>query len=222
MTNRFLLGRVDITDNLQFVYETIQSGNPNVVVINLDEDNQQLMHSQNVLGGTELLPPPEALMAEIDGDEQMYDYIYSMHFGDPFIAQYVTALIAALKVGKSLLMYYPTLDPSETKTVPKLIDQFWKNFGIGIGLLGHNDGVYDYNKLPLWLRLLYLGRMIGYKEFLFDYPQGNAIDGPVMELLLQDIRPFTTTFQLQEQINFVLSYWKHLQMNPNTKIPFHL
>ena len=222
MTDRFLIGRVDITDNLQFVYETIQSGNPNVVVINLDEDNQQLRNSRNVLGGTELLPPVEACMAEVDGDEQMYDYIYSMHFGDPFVVQYVTVLIAALHQGKSILMYYPTLDPSETKTVPKLISQFWNNFGIGIGLLGINDGVYDISKTPLWLRLLYLGRIIGYKEFLIEYPQGNALDGPIMELLLQDIRPFTTTYQLQEQINFVLSYWKHLQMNPNTKIPFHL
>lgn len=222
MTDRFLIGRVDITDNLQFVYETIQSGNPNVVVINLDEDNQQLKHSRNVLGGTELLPPVEALYAEVDGDEQMYDYVYSMHFGDPFVVQYVTVLIAALHQGKSILMYYPTLDPSETKTVPKLISQFWNNFGIGIGLLGINDGVYDISKTPLWLRLMYMGRIIGYKEFLIQYPQDSPLDGPVMELLLQDIRPFTTTYQLQEQINFVLSYWKHLQMNPNTKIPFHL
>lgn len=222
MTDRFLIGRIDITDNLQFVYETIQSGNPNVIVINLDEDNQQLMHSQNVLGGTELLPTVDCLRAEVDGDEQLYDYLYSMHFGDPFVVQYVTALIAALHQGKSILMYYPTLDPSEIKTVPKLIDQFWKNFGIGIGLLGINDGIYDISKTPLWLRLMYMARIIGYKEFLIEYPQNNPLDESIMSLLLEDIRPFTTTYQLQEQINFILSYWKHLQMNPNTKIPFHL
>ncbi len=215
----FFSGRIDITDNLPFVLEVLQNPNPNVVVINLDEDNQQLKSSQNVLGGTELLPPPEALMAEIDGDEQMYDYIYSLHFTDPFVIQYVTALIAALYQGKSLLMYYPTLDPSETKTVPKLVDQFWNNFGIGIGIVNHNDGVYDYNKLPLWLRMLYLSRIIDVRTFLSQYPLGCSVESPIMDLLLSDLKPYAD--DLQNQINYVMQYWAHLKNNPQLKIPFH-
>ena len=217
--DRFLTGRIDITDNLPFVLEMTLSQNPDLIIINLDEDNQQLKSSQNVLGGTELLPPPEALMAEIDGDEQMYDYIYSMHFNDQFVIQYVTALIAALHQGKTLLMYYPTLDPTETKTVPKLIDQFWKNFGIGIGLFGYNDGVYDLTKQPLWYKLLYLSRIIRVDEFLIGFPVPTSLDVPIMELLLEDLRPFGN--DLQSRINFVYSYWRHIKENPNVKIPFH-
>lgn len=220
MTNRFLLGRIDITDNLQFVYETIQSGNPNVVVINLDEDNQQLMHSQNVLGGTELLPDVNCIAAEIDGDEQLYDYLYTMHFGDPFVVQYVTALIAALHQGKSLLMYYPTLDPSETKTVPKLIDQFWKNFGIGIGILGICNGQYNMNLLSLWCKLLYINNIISVKEFLFESPTEVLIQDPeVVEKLIFDILPYGD--EINTKIQFIKSYWMHIKTNPNLKIPFH-
>lgn len=220
MTNRFLLGRIDITDNLQFVYETIQSGNPNVVVINLDEDNQQLMHSQNVLGGTELLPDVNCIAAEIDGDEQLYDYLYTMHFGDPFVVQYVTALIAALHQGKSLLMYYPTLDPSETKTAPKLIDQFWKNFGIGIGILGICNGQYNMNLLPLWCKLLYINNIISVKEFLFESPTEVLIQDPeVVEKLIFDILPYGD--EINTKIQFIKSYWMHIKTNPNLKIPFH-
>ena len=220
MTNRFLLGRIDITDNLQFVYETIQSGNPNVVVINLDEDNQQLMHSQNVLGGTELLPDVNCIAAEIDGDEQLYDYLYTMHFGDPFVVQYVTALIAALHQGKSLLMYYPTLDPSETKTVPKLIDQFWKNFGIGIGILGICNGQYNMNLLSLWCKLLYINNIISVKEFLFESPTEVLIQDPeVVEKLIFDILPYGD--EINTKIQFIKSYWMHIKTNTNLKIPFH-
>lgn len=214
-----LTGRIDITDNLQFVMETIHSQNPSVVVINLDEDNQQLKQCQNVLGGVELLPSPSAIACEIDGDEASYDYFYSMHFTDPFVVQYVTAIIAALRIGKNILMYYPTLDPSETKTVPKLIDQFWKNFGIGIGLLGYNIGVIDGTKSDLWARLLYTARVIPVEEFLSEYTLGAPVDDPIMELLLSDIKPFAATFQ--EGIDFVMRYWAHLKEKPGLQIPFH-
>lgn len=215
----FLTGRIDITDDLPFVLQAIQSQDPSLVIINLDEDNEQLKHSQNVLGGTEFLPDVNCIYAEIDGDEQTYDYLYSMHFQDPHLVQYVTALIAVLHMGKNILMYYPTLDPAETKTVPKLIDQFWNNFGIGIGLLGYNIGVYDNNRIDLWAKLLYTGRMIGPMEFLAVFPSQCSLETSIMELLLADIRPFADDFQ--QGINYILSIWKHIKERPDLKIPFH-
>lgn len=219
--NMILTGRIDITDNLQFVMETIYSQNPSVVVINLDEDNQQLNHMSQVLGGAVLLPTPEIIACEIDGDEQSYDYLYTLHFQDQFVIEYVTALIAALRVGKSILMYYPTLDPSETKTVPKLIDQFWKNFGIGIGLLGICNGQYDTRPQmsDLWAQMLYTARIIPANEFLSVFTLGAPLSTPIMGLLLEDLRPVSTGFQ--EGIDFVMRYWAHLKEKPNLKIPFH-
>lgn len=220
--NMVLTGRIDITDNLQFVMETIYSQNPSVVVINLDEDNQQLKNcGQQVLGGTELLPPVEAVYAEIDGDEQSYDYIYSMHFQDQFVIEYVTAIIAALRMGKSFLLYYPTLNPSETKTVPKLIDQFWKNFGIGIGILGVCNGQYDTRPQmsDLWAQMLYTARIIPANEFLSLFTLGAPLSTPIMSLLLDDLKPVASDFQ--EGIDFVMRYWAHLKEKPNLKIPFH-
>ena len=215
----FLTGRIDITDNLPFVVQAVQNQDPSVVVINLDEDSQQLKKCHNVLGGTELLPGVNALMAEIDGDEQTYDYLYSMQFQDPFVVQYVSAIIAALHIGKNILMYYPTLDPAETKTVPKLIDQFWNNFGIGIGLLGYNIGVYDNTKINIWAKMLYTARVIGPMEFLASYPGECSLDGPIMELLLADIRPVADDFD--KGIAYILSLWKHIKAKPDLKIPFH-
>lgn len=215
-----LTGRIDITDNLPFVIETINSQNPSVVVINLDEDNQQLKNNRCVLGGTELLPSPDIIMCEIDGDEATYDYLYSMHFRDPFVVQYVTAIIGALYAGKSILMYYPTLDPSETKTVPKLIDQFWRNFGIGIGLLGYNIGVYDNSKLPLWCKLLYTANIMNPKEFMILAPVeqlGNDME--IMEKLMFELSPYGTI--IQDKLNYLTSYWRNIKKTHNLKIPFH-
>lgn len=219
MTERILTGVMDITDNLPLVLDMVQSQIPEVVVINLDEDNLQLKSSQNVLGGVELLPPPEALMAEIDGDEQSYDIIYNMHYEDPFVVQYVTALIGALYRGKRILMYYPTLDPSETKTVQKLINIFWQRYGIGIGVLGRNQGCYDLKCVPMWLKMIYTSRIIGPMEFLAKYPIDAVIEAPVMSLLVDDIRPIDPNPENQHK--FVLSLWKHIKEKPNIQIPFY-
>lgn len=220
MTNeRILTGTIDITDNLPFILDLSQNANPCVVIINLDEDNMQLKSSRNVLGGVELLPPPEALMAEIDGDEQTYDIIYNMHFDTEFVTKYVTCLIGALYIGKRIILYYPSLDPSENNTVKKLLEMFWKRYGIGIGIMGRNMGMYDITCTPIWLKMLYTGMIIGPIEFLAKYPIDAVLEAPIMDRLLNDIRPVSTDIKVQHK--YIMSIWKHIKEKPNLQIPFY-
>ena len=75
-----LLGTIYITDNDQIIYQANLS---NTKIINLDEDGT-LMENPAFIGGTCLLPPIDAKIAEADGNEQLYDSIYSQHLNMPF------------------------------------------------------------------------------------------------------------------------------------------
>ena len=212
-----LTGRIDITDNLDFVKEVVFSRPINTTVINLDEDLK--LESDNVLGGGPLLPPPEAIMAEIDGDEPAYDIIYNMYYdNDHFIIHYVSAIINYLYRGNNLLLYYPDLNPTESMTIPKFLNLFWNRYGIGIGILNQRDCVYDWKCIPMWLNMMYTARMIPTRDFLCKYPTDAYVEEPILELLVNDIRPINKTFQ--EKKNYVVSLIKKFKEKPDLKIPF--
>ena len=116
------------------------------------------------------------------------------------------------------MLYYPNLDPSESKTVPKLIDMFWRRYGIGIGILGLSNGVYDMTCIPIWLKMMYGQKLIGPIEFLAKYPLDARIEDQVMMSLLEDIRPHCNNLESSKQ--YIISIWKHIKEKPNLKIPF--
>jgi hypothetical protein len=50
----------------------------------------------NYIGGTCLLPPIDAKIAESDGDEMKYDACYSTHLLQPYQRQFIASLIGYL------------------------------------------------------------------------------------------------------------------------------
>ena len=73
MNRPFLKGDISITDNLEMVTDFAINPPQNLTIVNLDEFTE--FQDNNVLGGVALLPPPEAVMAQVDGDEQSYNII---------------------------------------------------------------------------------------------------------------------------------------------------
>jgi hypothetical protein len=117
VTKSILIGRIDITDNLDFVKEVLMNPDPNTILINLDEFNNSL-NGPYTIQGVELLPPPEAVIAEQESDMEAYDFIYDAWYNQPELNLFVTGLIASLYQGKNILMYYPDLNPAESITIP--------------------------------------------------------------------------------------------------------
>lgn len=213
-----LTGRIDITDNLDFVKEVVFTRPLNTTIINLDEEVK--LDSDNVLGGGALLPPPEAIMAEIDGDEPSYDAIYNMYYdNDPFVIHYVSAIINYLYRGNNLLLYYPDLNPTESMTIPKFLKLFWDRYGICIGVINQRDCAYDWKCIPMWLNMMYTARMLPTRDFLLKYPIDARVEEPILELLVNDIRPINKTFIEKKQ--YVLSLIRKIKQKPELKIPFY-
>lgn len=213
----FLKGNIFITDQL----EVVQSAPSNVQVISMDEDGAlDVIIGLNVIGGTCLLPPIDAKIAESDGDEIRYDTVYSEHLLAPFQRQFISALIAYLYRGLGdILIYLP--DISDTITCRKFIHHISTLYGIKIGIVGHFDPVqancyFDETCIPMWLNMIYEVNVISPYEYLRLYPLDAIIPDYVMKKLNDDIRPYGV-HNLKDLEYFVKVLHNQIHINPKVE-----
>ena len=217
MSSRDLLkGRIDITDNIILIRDILNSLADSTVIINLDEDNKLV--GDIVIQGTMLLPPPEAIIAEQDGDEFTYDSVMNDYYNIPDLQLFVTGIINSLYQGINILLYYPDLNPAESITVPKLLDLFWNKFGIGIGIIGVREGFYNYKNTPMWLNMLYNVDAINGYQFLTLYPTNAIILDGFMSKLINEIRPIDEGSK--GKINTIYRLRERLHEKPTTREVF--
>ena len=217
MSSRDLLkGRIDITDNIILIRDILNSLADSTVIINLDEDNKLV--GDIVIQGTMLLPPPEAIIAEQDGDELTYDNVMNDYYNIPDLQLFVTGIINSLYQGINILIYYPDLNPAESITVPKLLNLFWNKFGIGIGIIGAREGFYNYKNIPMWLNMLYNVDAINGYQYLTMYPINAIILDGFMSKLINEIRPIDKGSK--GKINTILRLRERLHEKANTREVF--
>lgn len=208
-----LKGSIYLTDDINVVYQ-FPIG-PTGKIINLDED-ELLPKDNNVIGGTCLLPPIAAKIAESDGDEQSYDNFYRDHLLESYQQEFIGALLAFLYKGGNLLIFLP--DMGYTVTRDKLCGLIYQLYGIHIGII--NDQIngncyYDNTAIPIWLNLIYEARVISGYEYLTMYPIDAVLNNQkIMNLLLDELKPYDRTYE--EKINHILQL--HKQLHKNNKI----
>jgi hypothetical protein len=119
MERPILKGRFGITDNFDFVRDLMNVQDSGNIIINLDEDTKFV--GNNVITGVVLLPPPEAVMAESDGDEVAYNFILQDYYMSPQVQLYVTGILRNLYLGLNIILYSPDVHSKESVTVPKIL-----------------------------------------------------------------------------------------------------
>lgn len=199
-----LKGSIFITTDINNVINTINML-PDVRIINLAEYNEMELDPRYFVPGTVLLPPVEALIAEVDGDEDKYNHIYYEYLKLPHIQEYMASIIAFLYMGGKLLLYYP--DSEYNNTLNKLIYFIMNIYGIGIGIVGENGEIisgYCYNAdleyFQLDLIFFYTG-IISWKDYLYLYPSNLVIPMHILNILMNQIRPYGDN--LEEKINVI-------------------
>ena len=224
MNEVILKGTINITSDIDVVYNFPLDGNNKI--INLDEDGLLLEDDNNIIGGSCLLPPILAKIAESDGDEYNYEMLYKEHLLSTYQQQFIAALIAALYRGKNLLLFMPEL--GYTFTRDRLCLYLFQLYGIQMGILEFHEkaGIYpkvlcwyDTSSTPIWLNLIYEARVIGPYEYLINYPiDANLRSNPkIMNMLINDIRPYAKT--MEEKMVIIIDLHKKLHKNPNIRIP---
>lgn len=207
-----LKGTIYITDNLEYIYNTPLDGSTKI--ISLDEDDV-LKEGNHIIGGTCLLPPMEAKIAEADGNEFLYDNAYRNHLLLPYQQQFISALISFLYKGGNLLLFLPEL--GYTNTTEKLIQHLYMNYGIHPGLIGNPNPViancyYDARCIPMWLNLMYTANVLSPFDFLYLLPEDAQISSnEIMNKLIFEIKPYGKT--LNDRIGYILRFHKIIHKN---------
>lgn len=208
--NIILTGTIYVTDDLQLVRSVPDR---TVKIISLDEENTISPNEPNVIVGTCLLPPMEALIAEVDGDEDLYDAYYLNHLNEPSIQEFIGAIISALYKGISLLIYAPMM--KENIFVSKLRSHLWVLYGIGIGIAGGEPCQFDPRCIPIWLNMMYFANVISFNEFLLYYPENGHMDDMIINKLIVDIKPVADSYD--SRLRALKIYQQRLKKNPKTQ-----
>lgn len=210
-----LKGSISITDNLNFINEVLYSM-PYTRVISLDENNTINTEHPNVIGGTCLLPPINALIAEADGDEGLFDMYYAEHFTTSFVDMFMGAIINYLISGGDLVIYYPELN---SIIASKLMDMIWKRYGIGIGIVGQKEHFYDYSCLPIWLGYAYTNKVINARDYLKVMPTNVIIPDLIMNQIIFEISPLEDDYN--DSVNYIYSLVHKFKEKPGLIIPIY-
>lgn len=213
----FLTGTITLTTDDKLIYETPLL--PMTKIISMDEDNV-LMKTPDVIGGTCLLPPIEAKIAEIDGNLAQFEAIYADHLSAPFQHEFMSALIAYLYRGGHIIIFLSEL--GYTNTLKVFIGLIWQLYGLHIGLIGSQDPIegscfYDEKCIPMWLNDIYMANVLSPFEFLAMYPLDAAFTNKfIMKKLILEIRPYGAK-TVNEKIEYIMHLHKLLHKNPNVR-----
>ncbi len=211
-----LKGTIYITDDPNIIYNI--PINSNTKVINMDEDDI-LVNTDAMLVGTCLLPPVEAKIAEVDGNEALYDSIYASHLLEPYQQQFISAMLSYLYKGGNLMIFLPEIGTTYTRE--KFIYHLFSRYGVHCGLVGHpnpqiSNCYYDNRCIPLWLNLIYSVNVISATEYLLNYPVDATINNNmIINKLIDELNPYGNT--INDKINYILRYHKLIHNNSNLR-----
>lgn len=210
-----LKGTIYITDNPEVVYNAPLT---TTKIVNLDEDGI-LQDNEAFLGGTCLLPPLEAKIAEVDNNEIQYDQFYQSHLLEPYQQQFIAALVSYLYKGGNLVLFLPELG---LNTRDKLVQHMWILYGIHIGIIGEQDPskgqcYYDPKCIVIWLNMIYNARVISAKEYLFMLPEDAVINNQtVIYNLIDELHPIGQS--INEKMDTIKHYRNSIKLNPNANL----
>lgn len=173
--------------------------NKNIIVINLDEDDEyNLNNLKYVMGGTCLLPPMDAMIAEANGDANDYDIIYHNHLYEPFQLEYFSALLAYIYTKGDIIFYYPQDDIECTNTFIKFLEHIYTAYGIHIGYFYPKNRselfFIDVRRYGFILDQLFMVGVINVYCYLFEKDINDIIPRQVIDKVVHDFNPYEDTY----------------------------
>ena len=135
-----------------------------------------------------LLPPVDAIQAELDGNISVAETIYSQYLlnseANIYINILLTAAIQQVPIGimfgrDELNMQFPKM----------FIDFLYRNYGLVIGVANKLAPYIEVGYMPVVLGLLYMSDMIDYKTFMEKHPPLPIIGTMVVSKMAVDVNP---------------------------------
>lgn len=190
-----------------------------VKVITLDEDNAVPMlcdeNNPQLVTGTILLPPVEALWAETDGNKELFASIYYSYLLQPECMEYIAALIAAMYQGVNLILYFPD---QESIIIKFLYDFFIKSYGIIISTNINQPFQYDERSIPAYCNAIINVGAMSIREYLYWYPLDAVIPDNIYTLIAEVLK---IPGNMVEQRELITAFHKAIKKNQQVIIPIH-
>ena len=170
MNTNFFKGNFLIMCNIKDIKYILMNTNPQSMlwVINLDEEyTDPILNSPLVVPGTVLLPPIEAMWAEVDMDFEKFEALYHAHLMNQECKEFIYVLLGFLYRGGTLILHYP--DP-DTYSIKYLYKFFEIEYGIHISTNVEDPFRYNPTYIPMFDNNLYFFGIISAYEYLYEMP----------------------------------------------------
>ena len=168
-------------------------------------DEVDMYNIPGKIGGSLLVPPYQALMAVIDGDEEKFRNEYLQYLSvDPTVNKFINIILQALLAGTNIIFLMDREGPTKFDMVLK--EYFMISYGIILG----DDSTqfqYDINYIPVIFNKLYTEDDFTPQSYLENFPLDIPFDPFIVNKLIYDMQflgiPFTDH-------NHAHSYFKKL------------
>ena len=141
-----------------------------------------------------LLPPYEAMEAEINQDLNNAQILYVQHLNRPDVQKLIATIIAALRMGKNIVLYIPDEDAAHSFQFPTLLTNYFARM---YGVMMHNritgqfmsgpSVVEDQSTIKLEaarMCMLLMNDAIKIEDFALHYPENAPLDFDVAVKLI--------------------------------------
>lgn len=147
-----------------------------------------------------LLPPYEALGAEVDGEMELFQQIYFDHLSKQLPNELITIILRALYNGKHILLF---LTPSEYEMAYMKYFRIFMQmcYGLYIGDI-NTQFMFDENYTEPYITTLYMNNLMSYNEYLMMMPRLFTLEDnfPLIKLC-NDLNPYNIN-DLQSAVDY--------------------
>lgn len=164
----------------------------NYLIVSLSESDE-IVARYSATKATILLPPYEAVCAEMDNNVEAYYYNYYNHLSDYSASSFIASILKVLKNNLNVCLYIP--EDSRTLTFNKALPEYFaNNFGIIVNVdqpviyIYQNPQVYNQNP-NLYMNILctlYMYTDMTIDDLFIHYPQGLPIAESILPKLIQE------------------------------------
>lgn len=163
-----------------------------MLCLDMDETDNllEMWFPQHCQKATILCPPPEAMRAEIDGEQEKFIQIYNNYLEyDPVVQDLIASLLLFLHLGGNILLYTPSYIEDDAIWINVLCMFFYTRFGITIGTSISGSAGYDPNYDSSNAVFMYSKGVMDPFDFIASNPELYP-NSQIIDQLCCDLAPY--------------------------------